>query len=49
MLNQSTLSTDTEVDTEVVVCPSQVYVQAVAEKLRGDIGVTDPPPPTTVH
>ena len=35
MLNQSTLSTDTE----VVVCPSQVYVQGVAEKLRGDVGV----------
>nr|AAF34328.1 triosephosphate isomerase/glyceraldehyde-3-phosphate dehydrogenase precursor [Trieres chinensis] len=35
MLNQSTLSTDTE----VVVCPSQVYVQGVSEKLRKDIGV----------
>eukprot|EP00804_Cyclotella_cryptica_P013441 CCRYP_005174-RA/>CCRYP_005174-RA protein AED:0.06 eAED:0.06 QI:722/1/1/1/1/1/2/239/563 len=35
MLNQSSLSTDTE----VVVCPSQVYVQGVREKLRGDIGV----------
>jgi len=35
MINQSTLSTDTE----VVVCPSQVYVQGVAEKLRKDVGV----------
>ena len=35
MLNQSTLSTDTE----VVVCPSQVYVQGVTEKLRKDVGV----------
>jgi len=35
MINQSTLSTDTE----VVVCPSQVYVQGVQEKLRGDISV----------
>jgi len=35
MLNQSTLSTDTE----VVVCPSQVYVQGVQEKLRGDVSV----------
>jgi glyceraldehyde 3-phosphate dehydrogenase len=35
MLNQSTLSTDTE----VVVCPSQVYVQGVTEKIRGDIAV----------
>mmetsp|Transcript_16151 Transcript_16151/g.22998 ORF Transcript_16151/g.22998 Transcript_16151/m.22998 type:complete len:616 (+) Transcript_16151:53-1900(+) len=35
MLNQSTMSTDTE----VVVCPSQVYVQGVSEKLRGDISV----------
>jgi len=35
MLNQSTLSTDTE----VVVCPSQVYVQGVNEKLRGDVAV----------
>ena len=35
MLNQSTLSTDTE----VVVCPSQVYVQGVADKLRGDVAV----------
>jgi len=35
MLNQSTLSTDTE----VVVCPPQVYVQGVQEKLRGDVAV----------
>jgi len=35
MLNQSTLTTDTE----VVVCPSQVYVQGVSEKLRGDVAV----------
>ena len=35
MINQSTLSTDTE----VVVCPSQVYVQGVQEKLRGDVAV----------
>jgi len=35
MLNQSTLSTDTE----VVVCPSQVYVQGVHEKLRSDVAV----------
>lgn len=35
MLNQSTLSTDTE----VVVCPSQLYVQGVREKLREDVGV----------
>ena len=35
MLNQSTLSTDTE----VVVCPSQVHLQGVASKLRGDISV----------
>jgi len=35
MLNQSTLSTETE----VVVCPSQVYVQGVTEKLRGDVSV----------
>jgi glyceraldehyde 3-phosphate dehydrogenase len=35
MLNQSSISTDTE----VVVCPSQVYIQGVAEKLRKDIGV----------
>jgi len=35
MLNQSTLSTDTE----VVVCPSQVYVQGVKAGLRGDVAV----------
>jgi len=35
MLNQSTLSTETE----VVVCPSQVYVQGVSEKLRKDVAV----------
>ena len=35
MLNQSTLSTDTE----VVVCPSQVHIQKVAENLRGDVSV----------
>lgn len=35
MLNQSTLSTETE----VVVCPSQVHVQKVAEGLRGDVAV----------
>jgi glyceraldehyde 3-phosphate dehydrogenase len=35
MLNQSTLSQDTE----VVVCPSQVYVQGVLDKLRGDVKV----------
>ena len=35
MLNQSTLTTDTE----VVVCPSQVYVHGVKEKLRGDVSV----------
>jgi len=35
MLNQSTLSTDTE----VVVCPSPVYVQGVTEKLRPDVSV----------
>jgi len=35
MINQSTLSTDTE----VVVCPSQVYVQGVADKLRPDVSV----------
>jgi len=35
MINQSTLSTDTE----VVVCPSQVYVQGVADGLRGDVAV----------
>ncbi|KAL7553428.1 LOW QUALITY PROTEIN: hypothetical protein ACHAWF_017426 [Thalassiosira exigua] len=35
MLNQSTLSTDAE----VVVCPSQVYVQGVQDKLRPDVAV----------
>jgi Triosephosphate isomerase len=35
MLNQSTLTTDTE----VVVCPSQVHLQSVKENLRGDIAV----------
>lgn len=35
ILNQSTLTTDTE----VVVCPSPVYVQGVTEKLRKDISV----------
>mmetsp|Transcript_4797 Transcript_4797/g.10922 ORF Transcript_4797/g.10922 Transcript_4797/m.10922 type:complete len:620 (+) Transcript_4797:41-1900(+) len=35
MINQSTLSTDTE----VVVCPSQLYVQGVQEGLRGDVAV----------
>jgi len=35
MLNQSTLSTDTE----VVVCPSQLHVQGVTETLRGDVSV----------
>jgi glyceraldehyde 3-phosphate dehydrogenase len=35
MLNQSSLSTDTE----VVVCPSQVHLQSVKEGLRGDISV----------
>lgn len=35
MLNQSTISTDTE----VVVCPSQVYLQGVKERLRGDVSV----------
>jgi len=35
MLNQSTLSTDTE----VVVCPSPVYVQGVQEKIRDDVAV----------
>jgi len=34
-LNQSTLSTDTE----VVVCPSPVYVQGVQEKIRDDVAV----------
>ena len=35
MLNQSTLSTDTE----VVVCPSQIHIQKVKEGLRGDVSV----------
>ncbi|KAL3823231.1 hypothetical protein ACHAXA_003510 [Cyclostephanos tholiformis] len=35
MLNQSTLSTDTE----VVVCPSQLFVQGVKNGLRSDISV----------
>jgi glyceraldehyde 3-phosphate dehydrogenase len=35
MLNQSTLTTDTE----VVVCPSQIHVQKVKEGIRGDIAV----------
>eukprot|EP00536_Pseudo-nitzschia_multiseries_P004006 jgi/Psemu1/8993/gm1.8993_g len=35
MLNQSTLSTDTE----VVVCPSQIHIQGVKENLRGDVSV----------
>jgi len=35
MLNQSTLTTETE----VVVCPSQVYVQGVQSGLRGDVSV----------
>jgi glyceraldehyde 3-phosphate dehydrogenase len=35
MLNQSSLSTDTE----VVVCPSQVHLQSVQTGLRGDISV----------
>ena len=35
MLNQSTLSTDTE----VVVCPSQIHVQSVQDNLRGDVAV----------
>ncbi|KAL7530241.1 hypothetical protein ACHAWF_003295, partial [Thalassiosira exigua] len=35
MLNQSSLSTDAE----VVVCPSQVYVQGVQDKLRPDVTV----------
>jgi len=35
MLNQSTLSTDTE----VVVCPSQIHIQSVKENLRSDIAV----------
>jgi glyceraldehyde 3-phosphate dehydrogenase len=35
MLNQSSLSQDSE----VVVCPPQVFVQGVADKLRGDVSV----------
>lgn len=35
MLNQSTLTTDTE----VVVCPSQIHVQKVVEGVRGDVSV----------
>lgn len=35
MLNQSSLTSDTE----VVVCPSQVYLQGVTAGLRPDIGV----------
>jgi glyceraldehyde 3-phosphate dehydrogenase len=35
MLNQSSLSTDTE----VVVCPSQVHLQSVKEGLRTDVAV----------
>ena len=35
MLNQSTLTTETE----VVVCPSQVYVQGVKDGLRSDVAV----------
>jgi glyceraldehyde 3-phosphate dehydrogenase len=35
MINQSTLTTDTE----VVVCPSQIHVQKVKEGLRGDVSV----------
>lgn len=35
MLNQSTLSTETE----VVVCPSQIHVQKVVEGIRGDVSV----------
>ena len=35
MLNQSTLSTDTE----VVVCPSQVHIQGVKGALRKDVAV----------
>mmetsp|Transcript_18981 Transcript_18981/g.43849 ORF Transcript_18981/g.43849 Transcript_18981/m.43849 type:complete len:614 (+) Transcript_18981:99-1940(+) len=35
MLNQSTLTTDTE----VVVCPSQIHIQGVKENLRGDVAV----------
>lgn len=35
MLNQSSLTQQTE----VVVCPSQVHLQSVAEKLRPDVAV----------
>ena len=35
MLNQSTLSTDTE----VVICPAQVHLQGVTSSIRGDISV----------
>jgi len=35
MINQSTLSTDTE----VVVCPSQIHMQGVKDNLRGDVAV----------
>lgn len=35
MLNQSTLTTETE----VVVCPSQVHLATVKESLRGDVAV----------
>jgi glyceraldehyde 3-phosphate dehydrogenase len=35
MINQSTLTTDTE----VVVCPSQLHVQKVKEGLRGDVSI----------
>merc|ERR1719428_2063836 len=35
MLNQASLTSETE----VVVCPSQVYLQGVAGKIRPDIGV----------
>lgn len=35
MLNQSTLTTDTE----VVVCPSQIHLHSVQTGLRGDVAV----------
>lgn len=35
MLNQSTLTTDTE----VVVCPSQIHLHSVQTSLRGDVSV----------
>lgn len=35
MINQSTLTTDTE----VVVCPSQLHVQKVKDGLRGDVSI----------